>query len=98
MTLALAQLGILYDRRYHHKSREVDTRSPSGPGTFVRRESAPFSIQQINRLCRGLDIGDEKVTWVEIEDATHVILALPWHETEKEEAYRALRKWADTIF
>jgi acetyl esterase/lipase len=44
------------------------------------------------------DVGDENVTWVEIEDATHVILALPWHETEKEEAYRAVRRWTDTIF
>ncbi|KAI0684544.1 alpha/beta-hydrolase [Cytidiella melzeri] len=44
------------------------------------------------------DIGEDKVTWVEIEDATHVILSLPWHDEEKKEAYRAVRKWANLIF
>ncbi|KAI0088812.1 alpha/beta-hydrolase [Irpex rosettiformis] len=44
------------------------------------------------------DLGEEEVTWVELEDATHIVLSLPWHEEEKSEAYRAVRKWADTLF
>ncbi len=44
------------------------------------------------------DMGEEKVAWVELPDATHIILALPWHEEEKKEAYRAVRRWAGTLF
>ncbi|KAI0348524.1 alpha/beta-hydrolase [Trametopsis cervina] len=44
------------------------------------------------------DIGDDKVTFVEIEDGTHIILALPYHDEERKEGYRAVKKWADTVF
>ena len=43
------------------------------------------------------DIGDE-VEFIEQRDATHIILGLPWHNREKEEAYQLIGEWVGRHF
>ena len=44
------------------------------------------------------DVGHDKVDFIELPDATHIVLNLPWHGKEKEATYRALRPWMDAHF
>lgn len=44
------------------------------------------------------DNGEEKVEFILQKDATHVIFALPWHEREKEEAFKLITPWIDRHF
>lgn len=49
-----------------------------------------------DRLAR--EIGQDKVQLIVQKDATHVALCLPWHEREKEEAYRLIAPWTHCRF
>lgn len=44
------------------------------------------------------DMGEERVTFVELPDATHIVLNLPFHEEEKEAAYKAMAPWVNAHF
>lgn len=44
------------------------------------------------------DIGEEKTAFVELPDATHIILNLPLHNKEKEEAYQKMTPFVNAHF
>ncbi|GJE86688.1 alpha/beta hydrolase [Phanerochaete sordida] len=44
------------------------------------------------------DVGEEKATFIEIPDATHIFLNLPFHEREKEDAYQKMAPWIKAHF
>ncbi|EKM56906.1 uncharacterized protein PHACADRAFT_92890 [Phanerochaete carnosa HHB-10118-sp] len=44
------------------------------------------------------DTGEEMTVFVELPDATHITLSLPWHDREKEAAYQAMAPWVNAHF
>ena len=43
-------------------------------------------------------MGEDKVDLMELQDATHIILSLPWDDEEKEKTYGALGFWVNRHF
>lgn len=78
--------------------------SPSGmfigfPQTWMMAGSLEQSVDPMRTLRDRLanDIGEENVTYLEYPEATHDLLTLTWHEPERTEALKELRKWIQSL-
>ena len=69
------------------------------PPTFIQCGGVEMTVDCMRTLRDRLvaDIGEDRVTYLEFPDATHIVMGFSWHEPECSEAYKAVGAWYGSL-
>jgi acetyl esterase/lipase len=83
-----------------HNLSEKDGIFTDFPPTLFFAGEAEMTLDSMKTAYERMvkDVGKDKVEFVLLPDATHIIFALPWHDEEKEAGYQAMKPFIDRYF